>query len=261
MKLVEMSKGLGLGYLNRFCTNALLLILFSILIIFLGALTSMLLFTYQNTLKIVEQNNQVATDNNQIALQNQVINQETLNLTREVPLQNRKILEDVQGIVVFLGSNFNKSFIEGIYQDRLTTNKTLQSILENQRLLASHVNATTDLFGTASHFTPPGLRNALYSAAATSETNNTPSMNTELESLLSTLNQSQNTIMQLREQVQNLSQQAALQQQNNTSFETTFPFAQNRIERAQAPNDTYTELKEGTIAGLPIQKPESNSSK
>lgn len=240
--------------LDRVPANILLLILFTILIIFVGASISIQLFTYTNTIKLVESNQQEI-------LTNKELNNIIINNTREVPLQNKAILEDLSTIVNFLGANFNQSFLEGVYQERITTNQTLQAILQNQKLLAEHVNATTDLFGTASHETTPQLRNALYAVAASNPTVTKDSFTNQLDELLQDLNQSTTIIQDLQEQVRNLSTQIPENEsediiQQEFGSNSAFPFAQNRVERADTP-ENESMLKEpegGTIAGFPPQK-------
>lgn len=235
--------------INRIPTNVLLLILFSILLIFVGALTSIVLFTYTNTINLSNENNE------QIRI-NKELNNVIINNTREVPLQNKAMLEDLTTIVEFLGANFNQSFIDGIYEERAQTNKTLATILDMQHHLDEHVNATTDVMGTASHTTTPFLRNALYAVAAGNPVPNITqeSFTNQLESLLSDLNQSTVIIQNLQEQVENLSTQVPLNdsEQVMQRFGSAFPFAENRIERADLPeNESLTKEPEGgTIAGL-----------
>lgn len=227
--------------------NVLLLILFSILLIFMGALTSIVLFTYQNTINIVENNQR------QILI-NKDLNNVIINNTREIPLQNRAMLRDLTAIVTFLGANFNQSFIQGIYEDRARTNQTLIEILENQKLLAEHVNATTDILGTASHTTTPGLRNALYYIAASNPTVSKESFTNQLNELLADLNKSSTVILNLQEQVKNLSQMVPpnASEEVKEQFGSTFPFAENRVEQADIPeNESLTKEPEGgRIAGI-----------
>jgi amino acid transporter len=73
---------------NNIPTNILLVLVFSILVIFLGALTSIVLFTYQNSLKILEVNNDIVEENNRL-------NYIQINQTREIPLQNLKLLQNI----------------------------------------------------------------------------------------------------------------------------------------------------------------------
>lgn len=231
--------------INKISINILLLILFSILIIFMGASISILLFTYTNTIKLVESNQ------NEILI-NKELNHEIINNTREIPLQNRMMLEDLTTVVNFLGANFNQSFINGIYEERRMMNITLQEIRANQRILAEHVNATTDILGTASHTSSPDLRNALYSIAASNPTMTRDSFTTQLDSLLSDLNQSTTIIQNLQEQVKNLSSQVPNDTEQTQQAESIFPFAQNRIERADIPENEslLKEPENGTLASI-----------
>ena len=78
-----------LSTIERIPTNVLLLVLFTILIIFVGALTSILLFTYTATIH-------VSQDNQRNILLNKELNNIIINNTREVPLQNQVMLRDIQ---------------------------------------------------------------------------------------------------------------------------------------------------------------------
>lgn len=234
--------------INRISTNVLILIIFSILLVFVGALTSILLFTYTATINLVQTNQEEI-------LVNKELNHQIIENTREIPLQNKEMLTDLSRIVNFLGANFNQTFIDGIYEERRTMNQTLKELLDNQALLIEHINATTDIFGTASHETTPGLRNALYAIAASSPTSPThKSFTDELDTLLQDLNRSGTVIKNLQEQVKNLSIQVpnasdTVQQE----FGTAFPFAENRVHQTETP-ENESMLKEpegGRIAGLP----------
>jgi predicted PurR-regulated permease PerM len=237
-----------ISFLERFPTNILLVILFSILLIFVGALTSILLFTYTATINLSQENNKMIGINKEL---NNII----INNTREIPLQNREMLKDLSRIVNFLGDNFNQSFIEGIYEDRARTNQTLNAILKSQELMERHANATTDIFGSASHTTPPQIRNALYAVAAT--TNSSPTREAftiQLDKLLADLNQSTSVINNLQDQVKNLTRQVPNASTTvEQEFGTSFPFAENRIQRTDIPeNESLTKEPEGgRIAGLP----------
>lgn len=90
----------------------------------MGASISILLFTYTNTLRIVE-------DNQRQIFVSKELNKEIINNTREIPLQNRVMLTDLTRIVNFLGDNFNQSFIDGIYQERVLINETLAHLLDH----------------------------------------------------------------------------------------------------------------------------------
>jgi amino acid transporter len=73
---------------NNIPTNTLLVLLFSILIIFLGALTSIVLFTYQNSIQLVESNRDIIEENVRLNLIG-------INETREIPLQNLELLQNI----------------------------------------------------------------------------------------------------------------------------------------------------------------------
>lgn len=233
--------------INRIPTNVLLLVIFSVLLVFIGALTSILLFTYTNSQRLLE-------SNQEYILLNKKLNDQIINNTREIPLQNRAMLEDLTTIVSFLGANFNQTFIDGIYLERAQTNRTLQGILESQKLLEQHINATTDILGTSSHSTTPSLRNALYAIAAVNSSPTREAFTTQLQELLNDLNQSTSVIQSLQQQVKNLSMQVPNASETvQQEFRSAFPFAENRIERAETP-ENESMLKEpegGRIAGLP----------
>lgn len=98
------------------------------------------------------------------------------------------------------------------------------------------------------------MRNALYAVAAT---NSLPpvthdSFTNQLNTLLDDLNQSSTEIQNLQEQVRNLSSLVPNDTQVEQEVQSAFPFAENRIERADIPkNESMTiEPEGGTIAGL-----------
>lgn len=121
---------------DRVPVNTMLLILFSILLIFIGASISILLFTYNATINLVESNQE------QI-LVNKDLNRIIINNTREVPLQNKEILTDIDKVIHFLGDNFNQTFIRGIYENRAEVQEALDTVIENQRLIVKHINQTS----------------------------------------------------------------------------------------------------------------------
>lgn len=181
----------------------------------------MLLFTYTTSIQILEQNRQTVEANN-------MLNRILVNQTREIPLQNQELLHGI--------------------------NNTLDELNSNQELLSQHINQTADAFRLSNHEISPDMRNALYAVAAT---NSLPpvthdSFTNQLNTLLDDLNQSSTEIQNLQEQVRNLSSLVPNDTQVEQEVQSAFPFAENRIERADIPkNESMTiEPEGGTIAGL-----------
>jgi hypothetical protein len=121
---------------GRISGNFLLLILFTILIIFMGALTSILLFTYNATTHIIQ-------DNQRNIFINKQLNEEIIDNTREIPLQNRMLLENLSSVVNLLGINFGaeSQYLDREYQQYIQANKTFtylnQSVNEIKALLSN----------------------------------------------------------------------------------------------------------------------------
>lgn len=112
--------------INKIPTNTLVLIFGTILLIFLGASISILLFTYYNSIKIIEQNRD--------------LNKQALAELKEIPLQNLQML--------------------------LALNETVSRLQSNQELLQQHVIDTENRFDESGFATnqnqqiiPAGLYN------------------------------------------------------------------------------------------------------
>lgn len=80
-----------LPFLGRYCTNTLVFILFSFLLVLTGIVLSIILFTYFNTLSVVESNSNL---NERIF----IVTSSHENRTREIPLENQKMLNNLTAI-------------------------------------------------------------------------------------------------------------------------------------------------------------------
>ena len=124
----------GLISIEKISTNVLLLVLFTILIIFVGALTSILLFTYTATIH-------VSQDNQRNILLNKELNNVIINNTREVPLQNQVMLEDIK--TALNQSAINTEGINDTLNAIVLLNNNLVNLYYQFEDLVSRINNNT----------------------------------------------------------------------------------------------------------------------